>query len=456
MHFRGQVLGSTIFTAMAGFGMSAPALAAPAAKPAAKPAAAPVDLLAPVAAPAAVPTPAPTPIPPPPAPAWPLRDAQALLGAIQAIGSDGLDPKDYEPATLAAAIAGGEGTALNDTATRLFAWLVEDVRDGRTPMAARVQWFAVDPDRDLNPTALVLARALEQHDVPGEIAALEPLHPDYAALKQELASGTGGASEKAMIRANMDRWRWLARDMGHQYLLTNVPEYMLRLTVNNKVITSYRTVVGKPGKTATPQLAETVQGVIFNPTWTVPQSIVKGEGLGAKVLGNPGWAKAAGYKGTKGADGFVTVVQQPGKGNSLGLMKLDMPNPHAIFIHDTPAKALFAAPARAFSHGCIRTERASELGMLMAMLGGGLTREEGVANTLSGVYTKVPMTKTFPIYITYFTMARDVTGGMRKFADIYGRDAPVIASFAKPRQLHTDQRTSSEKVIEIVDDLGAV
>jgi L,D-transpeptidase YcbB len=66
------------------------------------------------------------------------------------------------------------------------------------------------------------------------------------------------------------------------------------------------------------------------------------------------------------------------------------------------------------------------------------------------------MTKTFPIYITYFTMARDVNGSLKKFADIYGRDAPVLASFKAPRQLHTDQRTSKEKVIEIVDDLGAV
>ena len=445
MHFRRPFQRTTILAAVAALAIPAAALAQPVPPPA--------DLLPPAIA--ATATPAPTPVPPPPAPAWPVRDAQALLAAIQGIGSEGLDPRDYEPATLAAAIAGGEGLALNDTATRLFAWLVEDVRDGRTPMSARVQWFAVDPDRDLNPTSLVLARALEQHDVAGQIAALAPLHPDYTALRQALATVPGGAAEKTMIRANMDRWRWLARDMGKQYLLTNVPEYMLRLTVNNKVITSYRTVVGKPGKTATPQLAETVQGVIFNPTWTVPQSIVKGEGLGAKVLGNPAWAKAAGYKGTKGADGFVTVVQQPGKNNSLGLMKLDMPNPHAIFIHDTPAKSLFAAPARAFSHGCIRAERASELGMLMAMLGGGLTREEGVAHTLSGVYTKVPMTKTFPVYITYFTMARDVTGGLRKFADIYGRDAPVLASFNAPRQLHTDQRTSSEKVIEIVDDLGA-
>jgi murein L,D-transpeptidase YcbB/YkuD len=92
----------------------------------------------------------------------------------------------------------------------------------------------------------------------------------------------------------------------------------------------------------------------------------------------------------------------------------------------------------------------------MAMLGGGLTKEQGVELTLNGIYTKVPMTKTFPVYITYFTMARDVNGQMKKFADIYGRDAPVLASFKAARQLHTDQRTSSEKVIEIVDDLGAV
>ena len=96
----------------------------------------------------------------------------------------------------------------------------------------------------------------------------------------------------------MDRWRWLARDLGKQYLLTNVPEYQLRLTVNDR---SSRTTAwwwaSRPHRD--PQLAEMVEAVIFNPTWTVPQSIVKGEGLGAKVLNNPGWARANGYKATK-------------------------------------------------------------------------------------------------------------------------------------------------------------
>ena len=135
-----------------------------------------------------------------------------------------------------------------------------------------------------------------------------------------------------------------------------MPEFQLRLVVNNKNIRTYKTVVGKPGRTATPQLAEQVTAVVFNPTWTVPQSIVKGEGLGAKVLSNPGWARANGYKATRGANGYVSVVQQPGPGNALGLMKIDMPNPHAIYFHDTPSKSYFNHDVRAFSHGCMRVQ----------------------------------------------------------------------------------------------------
>jgi len=217
-------------------------------------------------------------------------------------------------------------------------------------------------------------------------------------------------------------------------------------------VRTYKTVVGKPGRTATPQLAEQVEGVILNPTWTVPQSIVKGEGLGTKVLNNPGWARNAGYKATRGENGYISVVQQPGPGNSLGLMKLDMPNPHAIFLHDTPARQLFNQSDRALSHGCIRTERASELALTLAILQAGLTAEEGVEKLTSGEYTRVAFQKSMPVYITYFTMATNIDGKLAKFDDIYDRDAPVIASFDQPRVANRARKTS-EEVVEIVDDL---
>ena len=422
---------------------------------------APENLLpppAPAAAPTASPTPAPTivaqvPIDEPML-SWTKGDARALLSAIEAIDADGLIPADYEPAKLRAAIAAGEGSALDSQASKSFSWLIEDVRDGRTRMDSRIQWFAVDPDVDLHPTAAIMAQALSSHDVSGALAALAPTHPDYAALKAKLAATP--ASERAtrnLIRVNMDRWRWLARDMGKFYLLTNVPEFQLRLTVDNEIIRSYRTIVGKPGRTATPQLAEVVEGVVFNPTWTVPQSIVKGEGLGARLIGNPRQAARENYRVTRAANGTITVVQQPGPGNALGLMKLDMPNEHAIFIHDTPSRSLFASAQRALSHGCVRTERATELAMTMAILGAGITPDDGVKLVTSGKYTRVPMTKSFPVYITYFTMATDITGKLGQFKDIYARDTAVLASFAAPRKAWDGKRKSSEAVIKLDNPL---
>jgi murein L,D-transpeptidase YcbB/YkuD len=387
-------------------------------------------------------------LPEPAAAQWSLADAQALLGVIRGIDSEGLFAKDYQPEALAAAIAAGEGPALNETATRLFSWLAEDLRDGRTPMTSRIQWFAVDPDMDRNPTAAILEKALAKHDVKGVLMGINPTHPDYAALRSALAK-TRDPKQIALIRVNMDRWRWLARDLGLQYLITNVPEYQLRLTVNNQIINTYRTIVGKPGKTATPQLAEMVENVVFNPTWTVPQSIVVGEGLGARLLKNPAAAARENYKVTKLSDGMIVVVQQPGPGNSLGQLKIDMPNPHAIYLHDTPAKGLFNTINRAYSHGCVRTERAVELGMTMALLGADVSQEQVVQYATSGQYTKVPMVRPFPVYITYFTMARDVNGALRAFSDIYGRDRAVLASFNAPRQLHTMQRTTNEPVVAI-------
>src|SRR5690606_30460361 len=215
----------------------------------------------------------------------PVAHAQKMLTVINSIGADALEPADDRPGALQAEIETGPSPELDALASQMFTWLVEDLRDGRTPMSARRQWFVVDPDPDLMPTGKLMTQALATGDVAAALISVLPTHPDYAALRDELAATpASNAKRRALIRANMDRWRWLQRDLGGQYLLTNVPEFQLRLTVNNNIIRTYRTIVGKPGRTATPQLAETVEGVIFNPTWTVPQSIVKGEGLGARVL----------------------------------------------------------------------------------------------------------------------------------------------------------------------------
>lgn len=385
--------------------------------------------------------------------AWSVEQAQDLLAFVDGIKTEGLDPADYNRDELAAFLRDGqEGDELNALASQIFVWLVEDLRDGRTPMDARVQWFVVDPDRDRFRADDLLAKALETGDIGGTLAELHPTHPDYVRLRAELAKVPAADTKKRkLIRANMDRWRWLARDLGTKYLITNVPEYQLRLTVGDRIISTYRTIVGKPGRTATPQLAEMVEGIVFNPTWTVPQSIVVGEGLGEKVLGNPAWAKRNGYKATRGENGWISVVQQPGPGNSLGRMKLEMPNPHAIFFHDTPSRHLFESADRALSHGCIRTERALELAITMTILGKGASKDEAVEIATSGEYTKVMIEDKLPAYITYFTMGSDINGKMQTFSDIYGRDAPVLASLDKPRVRNRSTEIDDE-VIVIEDD----
>jgi len=381
---------------------------------------------------------------------WSIEAVDDLIAVIEGIGAEGLDPADYDLAALKVSARSGPSDELSQLASKNFVWLVEDIRDGRTPMEARQQWFVVDPDRDRYRTGDLLAKATQTGDVSGVLAGLHPVHADYAMLRKELAATPESEAEKRkLIRANMDRWRWLARDLGTIHLITNVPEFQLRLRAGKKTFT-YKTIVGKPGRTATPQLAESVSGVVFNPTWTVPQSIVKGEGLGERVLNNPGWARTKGYKATRGENGWITVVQQPGPTNSLGRMKLEMPNRHAIFFHDTPARGMFARDNRALSHGCIRTERALELAMTVAILGKATSKDEAVEIATSGKYTKVHINREVPAYITYFTMGSDVEGNLATFRDIYDRDAPVLASLDQPRK--ENRATVSDDEVIVIEN----
>jgi len=384
---------------------------------------------------------------------WTIAAAQALIAYIEGIGAEGLDPADYDLQALKVSVASGASAELDALATKNFTWLVEDIRDGRTPMEAREQWFVEDPDRNIYHTANLLAEARSTGEIARVLDGLHPVHADYAALREELAATPADdIAKRKLIRANMDRWRWLARDLGTIHLITNVPEYQLRLRAGAKTFT-YKTIVGKPGRSATPQLAEMVSGVVFNPTWTVPQSIVKGEGLGERVLSNPAWAKQKGYKATRGENGWITVVQQPGPTNSLGRMKLEMPNPHAIFFHDTPSRGLFSKEARALSHGCIRTEKALQLAMTVAILGKAASKDEVVKIATSGKYTKVFLEedRQIPAYITYFTMGTDTAGNLVTFEDIYDRDAPVLASLDEPRKANRST-VSDDEVIVIEND----
>lgn len=361
-------------------------------------------------------------------PSWTEENATALLAAIENVGAEGLFARDYNPDALAAAILGKDPVRLDAIATDTFLLLATHLRDGRTPNAARKQWFMVDSDAETDPLLPLLTNALDNGTVAEALASLNPVHPDFAVLKAALASAKTPADANA-IRVNMERWRWMPRALGERYVVSNVPEYMTRVVHGGTVIATHKAVVGKP-TTATPQLNPMATGIIVNPNWTLPRSIIN-EGIGATIANNPAAARAQGYTWT-GSGKTLSVVQKPGPNNALGVMKMEMLNDHAIYLHDTPSKAAFNAAARAFSHGCIRTERALHFSGLMAVMFAGKSPEEFGEAIASGKTTRFGFDEPFPVYVAYWTVIPDGKGGIRKLADLYGRDAPVVASFAKP------------------------
>jgi murein L,D-transpeptidase YcbB/YkuD len=360
-------------------------------------------------------------------PDWSKDNARALLAFIQGVENEGLFAKDYAPETLQTAINGSDQAFLNQVATDAYLLLATHLRDGRTPNAARRQWFMTDKDAENLPLIPMLSEALRTNSLPVTLARFNPDHADFAVLKAALARAKTKA-EKDPIRVNMERWRWMPQQLGSRYVVSNVPEYLTRVIHENTLIATHKAVVGKP-ETATPQLNPLATGVIVNPDWGLPRSIAN-EGIAQTIATNPARARAQGYTWT-GSGNNLWVRQKPGPNNALGVMKMVMLNEHAIYLHDTPSKAAFNAAERAFSHGCIRTERALHFSGLMAIMFAGRTAEEFGAAVASGNTTQFNFAEPFPVYVAYWTVVPDGKGGVKKLKDLYERDAPVIASFAK-------------------------
>jgi murein L,D-transpeptidase YcbB/YkuD len=358
--------------------------------------------------------PAPPPLPPA---VWDVISAQDLLRYIAQVGRDGLNPADYEPERLAAALKTGNIAIISEESTDRFNRLSSDLALGHVKKPGRVGWWVVDNDLDAAKQDGLLRSALSTHQITDALNSLLPTHPQYSALKTALAMTPATETAKlGRIRLNMDRWRWLPRDLGEKYIIVNVPGFHATLVENGVNRWKHRAIAGAT-KTPTPQLSAMATGVILNPWWEVPPSITK------EVAGKKGFVPLV-------KDGKVQRWRQPpGPTNALGQIKFVMYNPQNIYLHDTNARSRFDSRMRALSHGCIRTEHVLDLATeLLGDDGGEWTPDKIQATLDSKKSVQANFVKPVPVYIVYFSSAALLDGKIVDYNDLYGRDAKVMAA----------------------------
>lgn len=341
---------------------------------------------------------------------WSVSDARQLLQAVEASAAEGLDPANYGVAALRAAIeADRAGPALDGIATNSALRLAHDYADGRIEDKAALDWKIGTPV-DATALSAALDEAIAKKRVAEWLKSLLPDNEQYRALKAAYAQAGSNEADRTRLRANLERWRWMPRDLGQDYLYVNVPAYRLSVMSGGTEMATYNVVVGSP-KTPTPQLALRASSVVANPSWTVPESIAR-----------KGTPNGRGFRWTKMSDGKPRLWQAPGVTNALGRIKIDMPNPDAIYLHDTPNRTVFNRENRALSHGCIRVEN---IEALAASLQGGSGLDEALSDpTKTRVFQ---LQRSVPVYLAYFTAEAGPDGSIRYLDDPYGRDKIVLA-----------------------------
>lgn len=230
------------------------------------------------------------------------------------------------------------------------------------------------------------------------------------------------------VIVNMERWRWLARDLGNPHVIVNVPDYRLTLWNDNKVYWTTKIVAGKPGSHATPMISAEMKFITVNPTWNVPPSIIEKEYLPA-LQEDPGALDRIGLKVEQAADGTVRIYQPPGAANALGRIRFNFPNKFLVYQHDTPDKNLFKLEKRAFSHGCMRVENPLMYGEKLLSLA--LPEQKYTAAKLESMFGGSEININFPnhlwVHLTYQTAFVDDEGKLQFREDVYGRDQRMIA-----------------------------
>jgi murein L,D-transpeptidase YcbB/YkuD len=366
------------------------------------------------------------------------------------------------PATFAALLASLPPPMMD------YRWLVEGLRRYRA-IAARNGWPPVPPgallkpgDDDARVAALRARLAAEDELVSGTAETryddrLEEGVRRFQARQGLVVDGIVGpatvgalnvpvADRIRQIALNLERWRWLPRDLGRHYVSVNAADATLQVVVDGRTVLTSRVVVGDLGH-PTPVVQARLDAVLLNPPWSVPVSIAVEEIL-PRLRENRRYLAENDIVilERRESDPFGLTVdwsaipsdpfpfrlqQRPGPGNPLGRIKFDVPNRFDVYLHDTPTRSLFARPVRTASHGCIRVERAADLAVHVLADGTGRWTKPRLAEAIAaGDSPRIALARPLPVYILYWTALAARDGLVQFRDDVYGRDRRLAAMLA--------------------------
>ena len=285
------------------------------------------------------------------------------------------------------------------------------------------------------------------------------LEPDGVAGKSTIDAMNVTAAERVnQIRVNLERARWIFHDMPSSSIIIDIAGFMLQYYHEKLPVWRTKVMVGQPFN-QTPIFRSAITYLVVNPTWTIPPEIVKNETVPRILTEKNYLAKqhlriltstgeevnptSVPWRQFMGKYLPYTLRQDPGEENSLGLIKFIFPNPHHVYLHDTPSKALFDRTQRAFSHGCIRVQNPLELGRRLLTNDPGNQVNEAKFNQIlsSGKTTTVILKQPLPIYLMYLTA--NVQDGRIMFKpDLYNRDQGIFEALnAQPSPVQAEELT---------------
>jgi murein L,D-transpeptidase YcbB/YkuD len=312
------------------------------------------------------------------------------------------------------------------------------------------------------------------------------------AREQIEARGKRPANQRdiQLLIINMERWRWMPAELGSSYVWDNIPEFVARVVKHGKTIYVDKTIVGQP-KYPTPIFSADMRSIVFNPEWTVPETIIKEDlrpalqqggffggpstaileehGLKVSYAGHPvdansvDWVKANIWQ--------YTFTQAPGPDNVLGALKFNFPNKHAVYMHDTVQPELFAESERTLSHGCIRVHEPDRLAAILLAEDKGWSVQQVKTMLATGSNSVVMLNRPVPVHLTYFTAIVDEQGTVQTFADVYGLDrkmgsalfgraikidAPTFEVNAQARQPKSSWRSAEERTGSLTDSISGL